>query len=152
MSKQNFYPVSIAFACNDDYGNDEGKFSAAEIGDDLLSLENKYFPPKCPRLEIRFKPEIGGGFAAAKGRGYVKISKRKFSIVGYKSHWGNIMWDLVIVTPETAIEIINHLKKLDCFSCDGGGKNFFDKFNSDAPLEWTDTEKNLLRTNGYQRP
>lgn len=153
MNNLKFHPVSIAFACNDpDTGNDTGKFSSVNIGDDLLELDNKFFPPKCPSLKIRFDVKQNGGFAAATGSGSVKISRRRFPIFGYKYGWGNWCWDLVIVTPETAIEIINYLKELDCFTCDSGETNFFNKFNSASSFEWTDAEINLLKTDGYQRP
>ena len=145
---EKFYPVSIAFAMNDpDTGNITDFCEDIEIGDNLLRLTDGRV-----RLSIHFRESVDGGFAASRCKGFVRISRRKFPIVGYKYGWGNWCWNLVIVSPETAVEIIDYLKELDCFRCEEGETNFFEKFNADGKFQWTAVEKDLLREEGYQRP
>lgn len=148
-----FYPVSISFACNNpDNGMPEGKFSDVHIGDQLLELANKYYPPKCPTLLIEFEKEIDGGWGPSKGKGHVKIHQKGFPIVGYKPHWGNWCWDVVVVSPVIARHMIDYLKSLDWFQCEGGVEGFYDNFNRDGPFEWSADLIKLLESDGYQRP
>lgn len=150
--REKFFPVSISFACNDEYGNFTGIPTAIEIGSDLLCLENRWWNPRSPRLNFSVKRILGnGGFAASKVEGSVKISRRTFPIVGFKSHWGNIIWDLVIVDIPTAQRFVEYIQQLGCFRVDSAMENWGDKF--DAPkFEWSDEEIEDLKKYGYQRP
>jgi hypothetical protein len=143
-----------------------GKFCAAHIGDGLLELNNYFWPPKEPLLAYFFKSFEGEGFSPRRAKGTIKIAPetdaplfdnagvgRIFPIVGYKYGWGNWCWDLVIVTPEVAVDVINYLKSLDCFRCEAGVEDFFDTFNDEgAILEKTEATLAMLRENGWQRP
>ncbi len=148
-------PVSIAFACNNpNNGMFTDKFSDVRIGDRLLNLSNQYWPPKQPTLAFHFSDSgVTNGFAAKHVKGKVQISRRRFPIHGYKYGWGNWCWDLVIVTPAIAVDIINYLKELKCFHCEEGETEFFERFNH--PELWFEKDDaTLLRLaeDGYQRP
>jgi hypothetical protein len=149
---EKFTPVSIAFACNDEYGNFNGVAEAIEIGE-CLRLEQWEINPRSPSLKFKIEKYLsGGGFAANKIEGLVKISKRWFPIVGYKSAWGNIIWDLVIVAPETAKQITEYLKELKIFSTESGFENWIDEFESEKAWKWTPEHDEDLEKYGYQRP
>lgn len=108
--------------------------------------------PRSPRLNFSITRRLqDGGFAASKVEGYVKISRRKFPIVGFKSHWGNIIWDLVIVDIPTAQSFVEYVQQLGCFSSDEGLENWFDKFAA-PKFEWSDEEIADLKKYGYQKP
>lgn len=147
--------VSIAFCCNNpNTGMFEGKFSAVHIGAELLDLENQYCPPREPALAFEIKGERHGqGFGPHPVAGHVKISQRKFEIIGYKWGWGNWCWDMVIVRPDVAVDIINYLKDLNHFRCECGEESFFDRFNNEGEkFEKDEATLTLLRESGWQRP
>lgn len=153
MNKEKFYPVSISFACNDFNGNFIGVPSAIEIGEQLLRLDNSYWNPRNPKIDIVIDKTVEiGGFGASKVKGFVKISRRKFPIVGYKPYWGNIIWDCVIVDVPTAQKVVSYLQTLKCFSIDEADTNWWDKFSADKPFEWTEVEIGDLKKYGYQKP
>lgn len=147
--------VSIAFCCNHpNTGRFTGKFSSVNIGDELLCLSNQYYPPKEPALAFEIKGERHGHGAGPRAvEGAVKISRRRFEIIGYKYGWGNWCWDLVIVRPEVAVDVINYLKELNCFTCEAGLVTLFDQFN-DEGVKFEKDKKTLatLRKHGWQRP
>lgn len=147
--------VSIAFACNNpNTGMFTGKFDAVRVGSELLELNNRYWPPKELAIAFEIKGERhGSGFGPYAVKGRVKISRRRFPIVGYKYGWGNWCWDLVVVTPEVAVDVINYLKELNAFTCEGGDIDFFDRFNNEGEKFEKDEETlAALRESGWQRP
>lgn len=153
MSKTKFYPVSISIACNDENGNFTGIPSAIEIGENLLRLDNSDWSARTPKIDIHIDETIDvGGFGASKVKGHLRLSRRKFPIVGYKPYWGNIIWDLVIVDVPTAQTVVSYLQSLKQFSIEEADTNWWGKFSADEPFEWTETEINDLKTYGYQRP
>jgi len=144
-------PVSIAFCCNHpDTGNFTGQFGAVHIGEELLELHAQSTEPS---LSFHFKAEDGQGFGPRHAQGHIKVSRRTFPIIGYKWGWGNWCWDLVIVTPRTAVNLINYLKSLS-FHCEAGTSTFFEIFNE--PDVWfmasPELELKLLEKYGWQRP
>ena len=146
--------VSVAFCCNNpDNGMFRGRFCSVHIGDQLLllGLDNQYWPPKEPTLSVEFEAAQSGGFAASKGKGRVKVSRRFFPVIGYKYGRGNWCWDLVIVTPAAAVKLLNYLKELDCFQPEYGDTEFFDIFNEPGVL-FSEREIPALRERGYQTP
>ncbi len=165
MSDENPPWVSISLRCNNpNNGMFTGRFCAAHIGDGLLELNNAYWPPREPALSYQFRAEDGRGFLPRQGS--IRIAPddaplldtpdtgRVFPIVGYKYGWGNWCWDLVVVTPEVAVDVINYLKSLDYFRCEAGEAGFFDWFNDPgaAVLEKTEATLSALREHGWQRP
>ncbi len=145
--------VCLSFCCNNaNTGRFEGRFSAVHIGDGLMSLESKYWPPDGPKLAYHFRVADTGGWGASPAQGHVKISRRTFDVLGYKWGWGNWCWDLLVVTPEVAEAIIDYLKTLDCFACESGMCDFFfDEWDNDGPLPWDEARRQLLREYGRQR-
>ena len=145
--------VSVALCCNNpDNGMFTGKFCAVNIGTELLDLDNKYYPPKEPKLSYEFKTvKEGRGFGASRVEGHIKVSRRRFPVIGYKYGWGNWVWDLVIMTPETAVSFLNYLKELDCFQPDSGDEEFFDIFNEPG-VQFSEREIPTLKESGYQAP
>src|SRR5687768_12235990 len=97
--------VSIALCCNDpDTGMPNGRFCKVEIGRDILTLDNQYWPPREPKLQYEFTEDTSvRGFGAAPVVGRIKVSRRWFEVWGYKYGWGNWCWDLVLMTPEVTI-------------------------------------------------
>ncbi len=145
-------PVSIAFCCNNpNTGRPTGKFCSVNFGDNLLELNNQFWPPR--EFALRFDCQSYGsnGFAAARVTGTVKISRRKFPIVGYKYGWGNWCWDLVIVEPPVALEILNYLKTLNAFSPESGEVTFWAGWDADRPFDLVTFEP-LLEKWGYAKP
>lgn len=145
-------PVSISLCCNNpDNGMFAGRVSRLEIGDNLLELENT--AGRDPSLRYDFKTEGSNGFAAARAVGSVKISRCNFPIIGYKYGWGNWCWDLVLVSPEVAVDVINYCRHLNIFSAEGDVQ-FVERFealdfNKQDPKAWWFKR---LRREGYQRP
>lgn len=167
MSDKNPPYVSISLCCNNpDNGMFEGKFCAAHIGDGLLELNNHYWPPKEPLLSYSFSVKDGEGFGPRRAAGFIRIAPETdaplfdnldvggaFPIIGYKYGWGNWCWDLVVVTPPVAVDVINYLKSLDCFTCEAGVEDFFDQFNDEGVmLEKDEKTLAMLRELGWQRP
>lgn len=143
-------PVSISFCCNEpNSGIFRGRFCNVEIGDNLLSLDNKFCPPKEPKLDYRFTiTDSGTGFAANRAEGIIKVSHRQFPIIGYKYGWGNWVWDLVIVTPKVALDLANYFQALGHWTSEGDAE-FCDYFDAGKPFDrdskhWID----LLRERG----
>lgn len=147
-------PVSISFCCNNpDNGMFTGRFCNVEIGDNLLSLDNKFYPPREPKLDYRFEVKDSGiGFAANRAEGRIKVSHRQFPILGYKYGWGNWVWDLVIVTPEVAINLANYLQHLGLWTAEGSVE-WCDQWDTEEPFDPKDPKWIAsLEEWGYQRP
>jgi hypothetical protein len=145
--------VSIALCCNNpDNGTFRGKFDNVKIGEELLDLDNLYYPPKEPKLSYRFKTtQEVRGFGPDGVRGHIKVSRRRFPIVGFKYGWGNWCWDLVVVTPEVAIQFINYLKELKYFQPDSGEEFMLETFEH-PDTRFDEQHIPLLQKYGYQRP
>lgn len=150
--------VSIALCCNDpDNGMFAGEIYKVEIGDDVLSLDSKYFPDSGARLKYKFKADKDysvGGFGTSPVTGGIRISRRWFPVWGYKASWGNWCWDLVLMTAETTIDLVNYLKELNSFQVESGETRWFNYFQADGavfekdPNTWIRT----LGKWGYQKP
>lgn len=145
--------VSIALCCNDpDNGMFNGCFREVEIGQDVLTLGNQYWPPREPALSYKFKPDegfTGGGFGAQPVTGHIKVSRRKFEVWGYKYGWGNWCWDLVLMTPEVTIDFVNYLKRLNVFQVESGETRWFNYFQAEG-LEFD--KRPTGGKWGYQKP
>ena len=147
-------PVSIMMLCNDgDNGMFTGICEAVDIGDSLLRLRSKYLNPKSPRLSYDFEQGPSNGFEASTAIGKIRISRRAFSIHGYKYGFGNWCWDLVIMTPATALEFPDYLKLLDMFGADEGDTQFYEAFE-DPNFVFTNNIHFLARLmdDGYAKP
>lgn len=148
--------VSIALCCNDpDNGMFRERFSNVVIGQDVLTLDNQYYPPREPRLSYHFTEDTTcQGFGAGPVTGRIKVSRRYFEVWGYKYGWGNWVWDLVLMTPEVTIDFINYLKELDMFQVEAGETRWFNCFQAKdavfdkSPTGWI----RMLEKWGYQRP
>jgi hypothetical protein len=146
--------VSIALCCNEpDNGNFNGSFCSVHIGaEELLHLENKYYPAKEPKLSYHFEVTMrGSGFGADRVTGHIAVDGRDFPVIGYKGYWGNWCWDLVIMRPKVALEFINYLKSIDCFQCESGDAEFYELFNTPGAL-FSDAQLPALEKWGYQAP
>ena len=148
-------PVSVAFACNNpDSGMFTGKFCKVEIGEEILSLDSKFWPPTGPKLSYDFEAQESRGFGAAKAMGRIKVSRRFFPIIGYKYGWGNWCWDLVLMEPETVIDLVNYLKSMNVFGVDAGESRWFNAWDDPDvtfdknPATWI----RMLEKWGHQRP
>jgi len=144
--------VSVALCCNNpDNGMFRGQFCSVNIGTELLDLDNKFWPPKEPKLSYDFQIVESRGFGAGSVQGRIKVSRRFFPVIGYKYGWGNWVWDLVIMTPVTAVDFLNYLKDLECFQPESGDKEFFDIFNEPG-ARFSKREIPALQNWGYQAP
>jgi hypothetical protein len=150
--------VSIALCCNNpDTGMPTGRVCMVDVGsEELLKLESKFGYSDddmegMPTLAYDFEVTTRGGFGCDRVTGHVELAGRKFPIIGHKSGWGNWCWDCVIMTPQVAIEFINHLKDTDCFTCTTGDKEFYDIFNEPGVM-FSEREIPELQKYGYQRP
>lgn len=145
--------VSIALCCNDpDNGNFTGRFDAVDIGSEILKLDNKYYPPKAPRLRYEMKSQgTQSGWGASPVEGRIKVARRYFPVIGYKSWWGNWCWDCVLLEPEVALRFLNYLKELDYFQPEYGLTVFFDTFN-DPKARFNEKHLPELCESGYQAP
>lgn len=150
---QQVTPVSISFCCNNpDNGMPTGRFSNVEIGDNLLSLDNQFYPAKEPRLSYLFRTVGNNGFVADQATGSIKVSRRRFPVIGYKYGWGNWCWDLVLVTPKAAIELANYLQHLGLWSAEGDAE-WCDQWDTSKPFDPQDAKWiQSLEEYGYQRP
>ena len=151
--------VSIVLCCNDpDNGMFNGRFCKVEIGQDVLTLDNQYWPPREPKLSYEFKNDGAygsvSGFGAEPVVGRIKVSRQWFEVWGYKYGWGNWCWDLVLMTPEVTIDFVNYLKQLNVFQVESGETRWFNHFLADGavfdkrPTGWI----RMLGKWGYQRP
>lgn len=150
--------VSVALCCNDpDHGMFTGRLNAVRIGEDLLNLTNKFWPPKEPSLTIHVNRVVrkNQGCGADRVEGYVKVSRRRFSIIGYKYGWGNWCWDLVIMRPAVAIALTNYLKQLNCFQNEDGDVRWHRMFNEGTEVFSDETgslDMREIALYGYQTP
>ena len=147
-------PVSVMMLCNDgDNGMFTGICEAIDFGDSLLRLGSKYINPKSPRLAYDFKQGPSNGFAASTAIGKIRLSRRAFTIHGYKYGYGNWCWDMVIMTPATALQFLDYVKLLDTFSPEEGDTEFFEAFE-DTKFAFTNNIHFLARLmeDGYARP
>ena len=135
-----------------------GEIYKVEIGDEVLSLDSKYWPPSGPKLEYEFKADPDyqqlGSFGANPVIGRIKVAERDFEVWGYKYGWGNWCWDLVLMTADTTIDFLNHLKQLDTFQVDVGETRWFNYFEAKDTVFDKDpnTWIRMLGKWGYQRP
>ena len=146
--------VSVSLCCNNpDTGMFNGSFCSVHLGtEELLNLENKFWPPDEPKLSYHFEITVQArGWSASRVEGHIKVAEREFPVIGYKYGWGNWCWDLVVMTPATAIEFINYLKELDCFTCEVGDSEFYDLFNTPSAL-FSEKQIPALQKWGYQAP
>lgn len=150
MSK--FKPVSVSLCCNDGNGTRTGRIEAVHIGsEELLQLEGDFMGDGPEILSYHFEVTQSGGFGCGYAKGFIRIAEKDFPIHGYKSHWGNLCWDCVIMTAQTTIELINHLKSLDLFSCAVGDREFFELWDKPGAL-FTEAQIPALEEWGYQAP
>lgn len=149
--------VSISLCCNNpDNGMFEGRFDKVQIGQDILTLDNQYWPPRSPRLKYRFKGDehAAGNFGADPVVGGIRVSRRFFEVWGHKAWWGNWCWDLVLMTPDVTIDFVNYLKELNVFQVESGETRWFNYFAQEgavfdkSPTGWI----RMLEKWGYQRP
>lgn len=146
--------ISVSFCCNDpNNGNFTGRFDAVHIGDDLLHLEGKYHPERGLKIATDFTGG-GGGWGASPAKGRIKISRRYFEIHGYTYGFGNWCWDLFMIAPRVAIDLINYLKSFDHFQSQDSEVWFYEKFEESGFVFDRDGEKELalLAEYGYSKP
>lgn len=150
--------VSIALCCNDpDNGMFAGEIYRIEIGQDILTLDSQY-DNRGPRLSYDFKNDGAygsvSGFGAEPVIGRIKVSRRWFEVWGYKYGWGNWCWDLVLMTPEVTIDLVNYIKEIDAFQVESGETRWFNYFQAKdavfdkSPSGWI----RMLGKWGYQKP
>lgn len=151
--------VSISLCCNNpDNGMFVEQIYRIEIGRDILTLESNNFPASGPRLNYDFKNDgaYGSvrGFGADPVTGRIKVSRRWFPVWGYKYGWGNWCWDLVLMTTDTTIDLLNYLKELKAFQIDSGETRWCNYFEAEdavfdkSPTGWI----RMLEKWGYQKP
>jgi len=96
-------------AVNGDQGSPTGRITALHfvgIHETVLELDAGVWPPSvCPRFE--------------RLEGFVRISRRRFPVLGYHTWAGNWCWDAISVTPVVGAELLNYLKGLG-WHCEGG--------------------------------
>lgn len=146
--------VSVALLCNDgDHGTFIGRLEAVRIGDDLLNLIGMIYESRCLKLEYDFTGG-GSGWGASPATGRIKVSRRWFPIVGYTYGFGNWCWDLVMMDPAVAVDLINYLKQTDHFHTEDGEDWFNARFNEKDFVFDREGEKELelLAEFGYAAP
>ncbi len=145
--------VSVSLFCNNEHGNFTGSFSAVDIGaEELLKLDNNFWPPKEIPLEYHFeRKQKNPGWGCDHVEGYISVAGKPFQIVGYKQGWGNECWDCVIMSPETAIEFMNHLKSLNVFTAEVAWVEILEVWDTPGALF---DERHIpdLEKYGYQAP
>lgn len=86
-----------------------------ESGETALELDSCIWPPSdCPRF--------------SRIENAVRISRRKFPILGYRSWVGNWCWDCITVTPAVGADLLNYIKSLG-WHCIGGECRFGDMWD-----------------------
>lgn len=115
--------ILIMFAVNElDYGQNTGKADAFEFdGFDTLKIEG--LPVCCKRI----------------GNDMIRISRRKFPIISYRSWIGNWCWDGARVTIETANQIANYLRSTGKFECVEGEESIYTAWNNGIPIDLTNS-------------
>lgn len=79
-----------------------------ELADDPLALE----------LESKFFPETACACRVTKT--HLHLSRRAYSITSHGTWVGNIFWDAVGMSLETANALLNDVRNLNVFRVDGG--------------------------------
>lgn len=129
-----------------------GRIAAVDIGgEELLKLEGDCLDDGPEILSYHFKVTLPGGFGCGFAEGFIRVAEKDFPILGYKYGWGNWCWDCFIMTAETTIELINHLKSLDLFSCTVGDSEFYELWDTPGAL-FSEKQIPTLEEWGYQAP
>lgn len=147
--------VSVSFCCNNpDTGMFTGRFGSVEIGEEILHLTNSR-RVKDPRISFDLATPVGGGWGASPVAGTIKVARQKFPILGYKYGWGNWCWDLVMMLPEDVIDLLNCLKRMNCFTPECGETRWFNFFEAEDAVFDRDDKNGWIRMLekwGYQNP
>jgi len=88
-----------------------------ELADDPLALE----------LESKFFPETACVCRVTKT--HVRLGERTYPITSHGTWVGNIFWDAVGMSVETANALLNYARDLNVFSVDGGWSALCDMWN-----------------------
>lgn len=102
--------ITLMLCINDDNGNPSGNVRQidVELGRDPLALE----------IESKYAPDAACACYVLDDHA-LKFSRRQFPIKSYQPWVGNIYWDAVTVSMETANALLNYARELDVFTVDG---------------------------------
>lgn len=103
------HKVPVLLACNDDYGNIDRLHFVEFGGDGEIELE-------CLALRgLAFRMKPGAFF----------VSGARFEAWHWRSHVGNIYWELFGMDPRGAALFLNYLRNSRRFSIDSGDDDLF---------------------------
>lgn len=110
--------IEVMLCVNDQYGNDSGICRKAEFRwrdsdriESMLELECDDVP-----------------FSSHYSDGWIELDNRVYQIQAYGTCVGNIFWDMVNLSPNLAVAMINQLCDLNAV-CTTGFSEIFDKYN-----------------------
>lgn len=110
----------ISLCVNDDYGQDTGYISAMDFGDHAHAAITD------GRMVCRVDQ-------AAKT---VKLGRKKFPIQSYRTWFGNMYWDAVRVTWETAEAIATHISRDKRWVVDNSYISVLDAWENGDPIKF----------------
>ena len=114
-------PVRIAFACNDDSGDQSGDAEMVDVAG-LLELE----------------PRTTAGLPFRARGGDVWVGYRRVSAVASQEWHGSMAWNAYWFAPEVAADVVMYLHASGLLSCVGSTEpllNFWDAPSREALLE-----------------
>lgn len=143
MSASNFIPVQLC--CNGANGMPDGcGLRAIHIGHDTpLELEAMWWDEGkgdfCgPEFEYHFRsyPDWNRrGWGPMPCRGDFQIMRRRFPFVAWRSHVGNICWDVAIVPISQCVRMLRWLRRKELFSVSSGTTELFDLWESRSQIK-----------------
>lgn len=112
----------LAFATNDDNGQNTGYATAFDFGEPL-HLDMIYWNwrgIRCVQVDET----------------HIRIGRRKFEVLGWGTWIGNMAWDGARVTLETANQIADHLRSTGHFEPTTGYSELWDMWKAGKPMKF----------------
>lgn len=110
----------VSFAVNDDNGETRGGIRRADFGCDWLTLDNVEGNPTAFRC--LFNPNR------------VRIGRREFQWLKYQGWHGNMAFEGIKVTRETAQQIAEYLRSTGKYQPDMGAVTVWDAWETNQPI------------------
>ena len=108
--------VIFSLATNDEHGIDTGRVSAIQL-DDAIDLQWG---------EIGSEPRYS---VARTDQGYyLRLSRKRFRILGKGDWYGNWCWTAITMEKSEAAKFLNYLSEDDRWHCEGGWCDLTDRY------------------------